>query len=871
MRGINFTKEVLPHIGVIAFFFILTAVYFLPAFQGLTMEQHDVSQWEASAQEALEYNENHEGHTEWTNSMFSGMPTYMIVGGFSNIAWGIQDVVVGTMKSLPENCGVLFFGLVAFYVLLIVMGVSIPLSIIGAIAFAFSSNTIISIDAGHITKSRAMALGPLVIMAIYVTISKKKLLLGGALTACFLALHVSLNHPQITYYLAIMAAIYMVIELILAIKRNDINYYLKGVGVLLLAAILAIGANISKLGSTYEYSQASTRGESPLSEAQEDGGGLSLDYILRWSYGITETGNLLIPNFKGGTSSKSFVQQEDSETIKAIRNMGDQGNIQQIARHTTQYWGQQPMTSGPVYLGAITCYLFVLGLFLVRGPLKWWLLIVVVLSIVLAWGKNFMILSELFYHYFPLYNKFRTVTMMLYLVQFAFPFLGIYALKKVFYDDNDKVTLQNAVKQSFYIVGGFCLIFTLIPGVFFDFTSGGEATQYLSKNAPGVLDALKSDRQALLRADAFRSFIFVTLGAGVLYLFTLSTLDAKWAFVILTGLVLTDLWGVDKRYLSEEDFQEPSQIQEFRKTRADQQILGDDDPHYRVLDLSTRPFNDAKASYYHKTIGGYHGAKIGRYQDLIDFQLRDEIQYLQQNLRQQNFIQQTNQRPVGNIINREKAEEISTLNMLNMKYLILQGRQGKTAIHNPAHFGNAWFVKGLKKAEDADEVMQSLDEIDVSETAVYNQEFNDYFNGFDLKNDVNASIELTKYEPNELVYNTKANSAQFAVFSEIYYDDGKGWKVFIDGERKEHIRVNYLLRGMKIPAGNHEVRFKFEPDHIYKLKTASLVFSLIIIFSTIGTGGYSIYQKLNQPKEKNKNSSSDESLKGAKSKKRKKK
>lgn len=664
--------------------------------------------------------------------------------------------------------------------------------------------------------------------------------MGTVLASLFLAFEIAINHPQITYYLGIFTLIYMIHRLIFSIKEKDLKHYIKGAGLLALAALLAIGANFTKLALTYEYSKATTRGKSDLSKPKEaETGGLDKDYVFRWSYGIGETGTLLIPDFRGGSSMKSFVSDEESKTLQALRTMRNKKNINQIAQQTTQYWGEQPFTSGPVYVGAIICFLFILGIFLLEGKTKWWLVIAAVLSIMLAWGKNFMSFNELFFYYFPLYNKFRTVTMALFIAELAIPILAVLTLKKILDHKPSKEKVLKAIRNAFIITGGFCLIFALIPDAFLSFIKSSENN--LSQQAPGVLNALQEDRNALLRTDAFRSFIFIVLGAGILFLYWKQSIKIpkRWVLIITGALILIDLWAVDKRYLNEKDFTSEKKVEQpIRKTSADRLILRDNDPNFRVLNLNVSPFNDATTSYHHRSIGGYHGAKLQRYQELIEFHISDDLRYLQRSLGQGDFVRRSSQGPVPMEINPSKTRNIQILNMLNMKYLILAGRQGELPVLNPGRLGNAWVIKNLKKVKNADEEIRELGKIDPATEAVFDQRFESHLNDFELNYDPNASIELTKYEPNVLVYRYKASRPQFVVFSEVYYNDNKGWKAYIDGKHKKHIRVNYVLRGMTVPAGEHTIRFEFDPPTFHKAEPVSLASSLIILLLTLGALGY---------------------------------
>jgi len=844
-----------------------------PVLEGQEANQQDIKQWEGMTKQARDFEDRTGENTWWTNSMFGGMPTYMMLGGHDYNMFMIGKVKMPFLKTVPKPANSLFLYLVGFYFMLIASGLSIPLSIIGALGFAFTSNNIIIIEAGHMTKSYAIGFAPLVMAGVILAIRRRKLILGGAITVMFLPQEINANHPQITYYLAMIIAVYLVAELITAIKNQDLKFFGKRCGVLLLGAILSFGCNLSDLGLTYEYSKETIRGESDLSKEDEGGTGLSKDYALRWSYGISETGTILIPDFHGGSSMKSFINDRESETFQAIRQLRNRDNIQQYAQQMTHYWGNQPFTSGPRYFGALVCFLFVLGLFLVKGPAKWWLLIIALLSVMLAWGKNFAPLSDFFFYYVPFYNKFRSVTMILFVAQFAFPFLGMMALKNLIEHKYAKNELIKAIHYSFGIVGGLCLIFALVPGLFLDFASQqNEAT--LGRNVPELLNALQADRKELLQADAWRSFIFIALGAGLLYLYVFGTIVNKKIILVGTGaLILVDLWAVDKRYLNADNFvEEQEEANDFSKSFADRQILKDQDPNYRVLNLTVSPFNDATTSYHHKSIGGYHGAKLGRYQELIDYQIQDDIAYLQQNLRSRNLLQnrQTNE-PVQRYIQPTKAQELTILNMLDMRYLIVGSKKREIPVKNPAAYGNAWFVRNLQKVASADQAIDQVGKIDPLNTAIYNKKYQDYIGGFKPEYDPNGSIELTMYKPNEVKYKTKASSPQFAVFSEIYYNDHKGWQVYLDGEKVEHMQVNYVLRGMKVPAGEHTIRFEFDPPTYQRYEMVSLASSLLSLLLIFAGIGYEIRHLIKNPPKVEEEAKSKQSKQTSKQRKKSKK
>ena len=845
MRGIRFKQHILPHLGALGLFIVITLAYMSPVMQGETLQQQDIKQWRGMTKQARDFNENNDDRTFWTTSMFGGMPTYQMLGGFKYNTFIVGKVQWVFNKAFPGDSGKLFLLMSSFYFMLLVFGISPLLAIIGGLAYAFCANTLISLEAGHGTKVFAMGFAPLVVVPTMLVMRQGRLALGGGLMAFFLALEVKANHPQITYYLGLFLGLYMLVELISAIREQRLLTYAKGTGILVLAAVLAFGANAPKLGMTLEYSEASTRGSSPLDSLKKgEADGLSKDYVLSWSYGIKETANLLIPNFTGGSSSNILIRDKDSETRQAFAQIRDQQKRRRLARTTSAYWGQQPMTSGPVYLGAVTIYLFVLSLFLLRGPLKWWIVATVILSIMLAWGKNFMPLSSLFYNYFPLYSKFRTVTMILFLVQLSVPLLGLLGLRQYLNGQVDGNRLLQGVKYAFYITGGFCLLFAVLSGVLLDFTKGGQTSQALSQQAPGLLDAIQTDRKALLQSDAWRSFIFIGLTAGLLFILAKNWLRSTYAIIGVGVLLLVDLWMVNKRYVNEESFQEQTEKQAITKSRADQQILQDQAPQYRVLRLQN-PFNDATTSYYHRSVGGYHGAKMGRYQELIDYHLQDEVRQAQQSLSRDNIQRSMGGGPVQRALSPQIASQFPILNMLNTKYFIAPGRNNQEfAIQNPERYGNAWFVENLQPVPDADQLILKLGEINPEQTALYNTtDYPAYLSDFQLNYDPSARIELTKYEQNELKYQTKASSPQFAVFSEIYYNDEKGWKAYIDGERVEHMRVNYVLRGMKIPEGEHTIHFKFEPTRLYNYERVALASSLVILFGFLGGVGYEIYRR----------------------------
>jgi hypothetical protein len=593
--------------------------------------------------------------------------------------------------------------------------------------------------------------------------------------------------------------IFVIIQFILDIKNKKILNFFKASAVLIFAAVIALGINFTSLYFVNDYGKDSIRGKSELtSNAENQTSGLDKDYATAWSYGVGETFTLLIPNFAGGESGGAL--DEDSESYKAFESMAGASQARQIIKQLPLYWGPQPFTSGPVYVGAIVVFLFVLGLFVLKGNLKWWLLIATVLSIMLAWGKNMMWFTDLFLDYMPGYNRFRTVSMILVIAEFTMPLLGIFAIQKIILGEVEKQRLRKSLLWSLGIVGGFCLIFSLLPDAFLNFQGVGDA-QYEQAGYP--MDAIESDRISLLRSDAFRSLVFVILAASLLYFYAYKNLKVKYIFAGLIILFLIDMWPVNTRYLNKDNFvTEKANQNSIKPTQADLFIMEDKDPNYRVMNVSVSTFNDATTSYFHKSIGGYHGAKMRRYQELIEHQI--------------------------------SKNNMEVLNMLNTRYFIVPSEdQGPIPQKNPYACGNAWFVEEVKMVNNADEELKALDSIKPEKEAIVDIRFQKDLENFKFSADSLAEIRLTSYLPNHLVYETKTNSEQIAVFSEIYYP--KGWNAYIDGELKPHFRADYVLRSMRIPAGSHKVEFKFEPEMYYTGNKISLFSSLFLLLLIAGT------------------------------------
>ena len=797
MQKINI-KSTVPHILAMAVFLLITVIYFQPLFQGKKVYQGDIVNYTGMSQEIKDFRADTGEEALWTNRMFGGMPAYQISHQTPSNFTRFADKVLSF--NLPRQAAFVLLAFVGFYILLITMGVSPALALVGALGYGLSTYLFIIIEAGHNTKAHAMAYVAPVIAGVLLTY-KGQILKGAALTSLFLALQFRANHVQISYYLLMMLIIFALFEFTSAYKENRLKPFFKATLILVFAALLGIGANIEKLWSTYDYGKYSTRSQSELTidgDQSNKTSGLNKDYATSWSYGKMETFNLMIPNFMGGASGSELSQDSETYTVLKKRRVPDAKNI--IKRMPT-YWGAQPFTSGPVYIGAIMCFLFVLGAFLVKGRLKWWLLTCTVLSFVLAWGNNMMWFTDLFLDFVPGYNKFRTVSMILVIAEFTIPFLGFLAIKEIVSDKLDKNNFILSLKYAVAITGGLCLAFAIVGPSMFSFSSLGDG-QY----PDFLVSALEVDRASLLRTDSLRSLIFILLAAVCIYLYQTKKLKLIAFAGILGFLVLTDMLPVNKRFLNSDDFVKAKKMDKpFQKTAVDVQILADTELNFRVYNTTERLDAGARTSYFHNNIGGYHGAKLKRYQELMDMQISR-----------------------GNT---------SVINMLNTKYIIRKSGDGNlVALQNPSRLGAAWFVNSTTIVENADEEMTLLSSFNPLDDVLIDKRF-----GVEKQTFKGAgSINLTAYKPNHLTYSVNTNEAAFAVFSEIFYD--KGWNAYVDGELNEHFRVNYVLRGMPLPKGVYEVEFKFEPNSVSVGSSIALVCSLLI-YILLGFVGFKTFRK----------------------------
>ncbi|MCL3780223.1 hypothetical protein EMN47_07435 [Prolixibacteraceae bacterium JC049] len=806
MNKIELLKRISPYCVAVLLFVVLSFAYFTPLLEGKRLQQTDGTTFRGMSKEVVDYRNETGEEALWTDALFGGMPAYLISTKYSgNIVHKLDQV----LQTFPRPASFIFLYLIGFYVLMLALRVNKWLSIVGAIAFAFSSYQFIIISAGHNSKAIAIAYMPMIIAGVIMAFRGRRIW-GSIIFSIGLALNLLAGHPQITYYTLLTLVVFGIVELIYAIKEKTVVEVLKSGLVLIIPALIALGTDASRTMVTLEYGKYSMRGKSELTHNKANQTkGIDRDYATSWSYGVDETFNLFIPNYKGGASAVNIGT--DSETYKALKAKGHP-QARDFAKMAPLYWGPQPSTSGPVYIGAVIIFLFVLSLFVIDKRYKWWVVAGTVMSITLAWGKHFMPLTDFFLDYIPGYNKFRTVSMILVIAEVLLPIAAFLAVQRLVEGKLSKAEWQKALKWSTIITGGFALLVALMPSISGSFTSQADGQM------PGwFIEAIRADRQSALRMDALRTFAFVVLTAGAVWAFMVKKLNASRFYIILGVLILVDLWGVNKRYLNDDQFASAKSVYEpFKKELADNEILKDKDISYRVLNLEN-PFNDPRTCYFHKAIGGFHGAKMRRYQELIEHGIVPEMRAMIPVL--SDVLQKKTQ--------AEKLDsalmKTNVLNMLNMRYIIFNPKAPpvKSVYGN----GNAWFVKDVDVVDNADQELAALRMINTKERAVVDQRFKDQIKGF--KYDGAASIELTEYRPNYLKYSSNSNWDQLAVLSEIYYP--KGWQAYIDGKEVEHFRANYVLRAMMIPAGKHVVEFKFEPSTYHTGNKINLISSVLLL------------------------------------------
>jgi hypothetical protein len=819
----DFLKRAMPYLVAVIVFLAITIVYFSPLLDGKKLNQHDIAMYKGMSKEISDFREATGEEPLWTNSMFGGMPAWQISVRYDGNLMGYVDDIVTLWLPYPANYVFLYF--LGFFILLLVLRVNPWVSLSGAVAFALSSYFFIILGAGHTSKAHAIGyMAP--VLAGIILAYRGKIWQGGLLFALALALEIKAGHLQITYYLLMIVVVYGIYQLIQTVMDKNYGRFFKATGVLIIAAVLASFTHSTNLWATYDYGQDTMRGKPELTKNLENkSSGLDRDYITHWSYGQGETWSLMLPNAKGGGSGLIGKNKALNKADSRYRDV--------IAQQASAYWGDQPGTSGPVYVGAVVMFLFVLGLFIVNDKIKWVLLAITVLSIMLAWGKNMMWFTDLFIDFVPGYNKFRAVSMILVMAELAIPVLAFLALNKVI---TQPEVLKN--KKPFYIsfglTGGLLLLFYFFPMWFFNFTSEAEQgfLSELPKNAESaqtfdIFANIELVRIAIFKADALRSFLFIVIAAALVFAFSMRKIKAGWLIAGITVLVVIDMVGINRRYLNDDNFVWAKQVDvPFQASKANNKILSDTDPDFRVLDLTASTFNDASCSYFHKSIGGYHGAKLQRYQDIIDEYIGDEITDLRKKLPGQNTQTRLNQ-----IMAEQKI-----LNMLNMRYIIVMHKINP--VPNPNNFGHAWFVENLEMANNPDEEIAALDRVDLQQTAIVDHRFEDKITSQSFGEDKFATIKLKSYAPNKLVYSYNSQSEQVAVFSEIYYD--KGWNAYLDGEPAPYFRANYILRAMELPAGTHEIEFIFEPGVYVIGERISFVSSLLLILLVLGAIGFEL-------------------------------
>ena len=804
-------KKFLPDLIAILTFIILSFAYFFPAdIEGRILFQHDSVAGVGAGQESKEYRDRTGERTRWTNAIFGGMPTYQMSPSYDStktLSW-IEKIY---RLYLPDYVVLTFIMMLGFYILLRAFGISAWLAGLGGIIWAFSSYFFILIPAGHIWKFVTLAYIPPTIAGI-VLAYRKKYLLGGIVTALFIALQIQSNHIQMSYYFMFVILFIVGAYFEDAYKKKELPHFFKASGVLALAAVVGICINISNLYHTYEYSKETMRGKSELkqegSAANQTSSGLDRDYITNWSYGIGETLTLLVPNVKGGASSAPLSQSE-AAMAKANPMYGS------LYAQFPQYFGDQPWTAGPVYVGAFVMFLFILGCFIVKGPLKWALLGATIFSILLSWGKNFMGLTDFFIDYIPMYNKFRAVSSILVIAEFTIPLLAIFALKEIFSKPDILKLKENRVGVivTLILTAGIALILAVAPGVFFSSFIRAQEMAALQQGLPTehltpVITNLTEMREAIIASDAWRSFFFIIVGCFLLFLYQQKKLRATFTLVGIALLCLIDMWTVNKRYLHDEQFVPKSkQAEAFVKSRTDEIILQDTALDYRVLNFVGFPgntFNENNTAYWHKSVGGYHAAKLRRYQEMIDHHIVPEMQATDQELT-----------AAGGKMDSVDASKFRVLNMLNTKYFIFPaGQQGQTVpVENPYAYGNAWFVDNVQYVDNANEEIDALNDILPTETAIVDAKFKEQLKGMTGGyKDSLSTIRLTSYEPNRLIYKTSSPKDGVVVFSEIYYP---GWQATIDGQPADIARADYILRVMNVPGGEHTIEMWFDPQSIH--------------------------------------------------------
>ncbi|AYL97508.1 hypothetical protein [Mucilaginibacter celer] len=811
----NWFKRNGIHFAIAAIFLVICFIYLTPAFQGKTLGQNDVTRAQSTQKEINDYKAK-DTTILWTNQIYGGMPTYQVWAPYkANLT---SHIVNAINLTFPAPVGTVLLFLLGTYFLFIVLKVNPWLAAAGAVAFTFSTYNIILLVAGHSNQAFAIAFFGPILAGIILTLRGRHLL-GFSVTALFLAMEIRANHVQMTYYLMLALLIMLGIELYHAIKNKTLNTFIKSVGYIAAAVLLAVAVNASILWSTADYGNETIRGKSNLTrQTSEPNNGLAKDYAYEWSQGVGECITFLIPNAYGGGAQGSV--DPDSHVIKALGASGaDPNQVTEIsARYLPLYWGNKPFTEGPFYFGAVICLLFVWGLMIVKNRIKWWLLGAVVLTMLLSFGRNWPYLSDLFFNYFPLYNKFRAVESILAVAGFCFPILAVLAVNEAIISE-DKESLFKKLKIAFYITGGITLIVAVVPSLLLSFsvseqTAGviSQISQALKADGQAITSGLRADRESVAQADAVRSLIFIAIAFGLGWAFLKKKINPTMLSLGILALVLVDFWMIDKRYLNTDSFTPKQSNQAPEPREVDQFIMKDKDPDFRVFDVTQSPKGDGFTPFFYKSFGGYSAARLKRWEELVDNQL-------------------------------SKAVNQDVLDMMNVKYVISADpkTQNLGMQVNQTACGHAWFVKSIKYADNADQEMQAISSFSPKDEAIVDKQ---YKNVIDEKQfagtDPNGKIELTSYSPDHMIYQSGSTSAQVAVFSEVYYN--KGWKMLIDGVEKPYFRADYLLRAAQIPVGNHKIEFIFHPASYYTGENISLAGSILLVLA-LGGAAYTENKK----------------------------
>jgi len=797
--AMNF-KSLLPHLIAVLTFVIISCAYFMPQFQGQILQQSDSISFEGMAKEIKDYNANADDDALWTNSMFGGMPAYQIYSpGGNNVTRYLQKIM---SFGIPRPAGIFIFGLICSYLLLVVFGVNAWLSLFLAFGMAFATNNLILLEAGHMTKVTSLMSIPLVVGGV-VLAYRKNVYLGGAFFTLGMMLNLKANHYQMTFYLGLCLIIFVIIALINAIRKGKIMDFVKPSAILILGLILALGTSASKLMTTYEYSKDTMRGDPILTKnidktSSSGVDGLAWDYAMQWSNGGKDLLSTFIPMAVGGSSGESVSPKSDLGKKLRLRK----------SEKLPIYWGDLPFTSGPSYFGAVIFFLFLLGALIYPGPVKWWLVSAVGLTMLLSLGKNFEFFNRLFFEYFPFYNKFRTPNSVLSVTSFILPVLSGLAVSHLLYV-KDKKSLIIPLLSATGIIGGISLLMVLIGGSIFDFSSMSDA-RLAQQGFP--VELLEDYRASVLRGSSLRTLFFILSTAGLIYFYLLDKIKPIILILGIGILSLVDVMGVNLKYVNSDSFVSDRQYRQFFNPRpVDKQILEDSDKHYRVLDLTVNTFNSSQSSYHHKTIGGYHAAKLQRYQDIIDY-----------------HISKNNQ---------------NVLDMLNTKYIISNSNGDQPGARiNPSALGNAWFVNSVRFVPTADEEIAMLSTFDPRGEAIVHEEFRSQIGSESFTK--SGTINLTSYSPNVLKYSSQSDSDQLAVFSEVWYGPNKGWNLYIDSQKVPLLRANYILRAAKIPSGNHVIEMRFEPETYARGNSIALISSILSL--VLIAGGFFLYWRKQQ-------------------------